>query len=315
VAKKAAVSVGDLVRTALLKVAGATSEVKFIGKDGGLFVTAAGANKQAIAECLTAEKPLVAVVRTEGKAQFVALAPAGFERIASELPDDQVGTVARGIARALPPSARIEFIQGAIRRTPLAAAELTPLLEEAVAAEKAEHETRVAAAERRRNGEEAAKRALERAIQLFEERRQNRLATLRREWEVEGGRVGDLPVHSPQTKKQEPEPRGNARPEPTTDDEKEFRRDVVHQLAAAWRAAWDSKKHEARDYLESAMWNISGLRLIGEPDQQVAYNGREHDSLPGVGAGDPVRIVRPGWALDEPAGSFVVLKAVIAQQG
>jgi hypothetical protein len=53
------------------------------------------------------------------------------------------------------------------------------------------------------------------------------------------------------------------------------------------------------------------VRFIGEPDQRVTYNGREHDSLPGVGPGDPVKIVRPGWALEEPAGDFIVLKAVI----
>jgi hypothetical protein len=309
---RAAASVDDLVRGALLKVASATGEVKLSGKDGGLFPSAAGANKDAIAACLSAEKPLLRVTRTEGKAQFVLLTPAGFVRIAGEIPEEQTGVAARGIASPLPPSARIEFIQDVIRRTPLAAAELTPLLEAAVAAEKGEHEARIEAATKRRIAEEAAKQALEKAIQLLEERRRNRLDALKRLWEAEGGQASELPVHvSPPPTTAAPDARSRLRAEPTNGDERDFRREVVHQLAAAWRAAWDANKHEARDYLESALWNISGLRLLGEPNQRVAYNGREHDSVPGVGPGDPVRIVRSGWALEETAGEYVVLKAVI----
>ncbi len=310
---RAAVSVGDLVRAALLKVAEATEDVKLTGKDGGLFPSAAGANKDAIAECVNAEKPLLAVVRTEGKSQFVSLTPLGFERVAGELAEDRVGLVAKKVALALPAGSRVEFIQDAIRRTPLVATELTPLLEEAVAAERAEHEARIAAAAKRHAAEEASRTALERAIQLLDERRRNRLDALKREWEVEGERASDLPELTPKEKfvTPGPAPRGGSGAEPATDEDKNFRRDVARQLAAAWRAAWDAKKDDVRDYLESAMWNVSGLRLIGEPAQRVAYSGREHDSLPGVGTGDPVRIVRPGWALDEPAGEFVVLKAVI----
>jgi hypothetical protein len=305
---KTAASVGDLVRAALLKVAEATGEVKLSGKDGGVFGSTAGANKDAIAECLSAEKPLLSVIRTEGKAQYVRLTPAGFERIAGDLADEQAGAVARGVADALPLGARIEFTQDAIRRTPFAAAELTPILETAIEAEKAEHETRVAAATKRKAAEDAAKQALERALHLIDARRRNRLDALKREWEAEGESASALPQHDVPTKPSRP----NAA-EPTTDDDKHFRRDVAQQLAAAWRAAWEAQKHEGRDYLESALWNISGLRLIGKPDEQVTYNGREHDSVPGVGQGDAVRIVRPGWALEEDAGEFVVLKAAISK--
>ena len=44
-----AVSVGDLVRTGLLKAA-AAGESRLTGKNGGLFVSSAGANKEAIGE-------------------------------------------------------------------------------------------------------------------------------------------------------------------------------------------------------------------------------------------------------------------------
>src|SRR5262245_42165784 len=138
VAKKPAVSVADLVRSALLKVTDSPDAVKLTGKTDGLFASATGANKNPIAECLNADKPLLSVVGKEGKSELVALAPAGFERISSDIPEEKLGAVAKRVASAIPAAARIDFIQDTLRRSPLAAPELTPLLEEAVAAEKAE---------------------------------------------------------------------------------------------------------------------------------------------------------------------------------
>ena len=172
---KAAAPAGGLVRAALLNVATAADAVQLAGK-GGLFASASAANKAAIAECLAPAAPLLTVLRTEGKTEFVGLAPAGFERIARELPEERVGPLAKSVAGAVPPAARIDFIQSVIGRTPLAAAELLPVLEEAVAAEKAEQEARVEAAKARRAAEQAALAALERVKALFEERRANRLA-------------------------------------------------------------------------------------------------------------------------------------------
>jgi hypothetical protein len=309
---KASVSVGDLVRAALLKVAEA-GEVKLTGKADGLFASAAGANKQAIAECRDGEQPLLAVVRKEGKSEIVALTPAGFERIASEIPEENLGAVAKHVASVIPAASRIDFIQDTLSRTPLAAAELTPLLEEAVAAEKAEQEVRVAAAAKRRAAEVAAQEALERAKQLIEQRQQNRLTALRREWEAEGQKASELPAPAqPAAKPASAGERGSAAA-PRTPEETDFRRDVANQLASAWAATWETNKPDAREFLESAMWNINGLRLIGEAGQRTAFSGRYHDSVPGVFSGDEVRVVRPGWALDEEKGEFVVLKALVAK--
>ena len=201
-------SVEELVRHALT-VAATKPGAKWIGTSAAaLFNTKEANHEVALAECTQGESPLLKQVGKAG-----ALTVAGFERIAGELPpeearaaydqfreelpDDQVGVVARAMARRLPPGERVAFIQGVIRRTPLAATELTPVLEEAVAAEKAEHEVRLAAAAKRRAAEEAAKHALERAKELIEEQRRNRLDALRREWEIEGGRAAELPAPTP----------------------------------------------------------------------------------------------------------------------
>ncbi len=312
---RAKVSTDELVRAALLRVAEA-SESKLTGKTDGLFASASGTNGEAIEQCKNAEKPLLAVVGKEGKAERVVLAPGGFERIASELPEDKVGAVAKRVATALPAAGRIEFIQEALRRTPLAAPELTPLLEEAVAAEKAESEARVAAAAKRRAADEAAKKALERALQLFEERRQNRLDALRREWEAEGESASELPAHEPARKPEQPSSTKPAAagtaPKLRTEEETDFRRYECDRLAAAWRDAWDTKKDEGRDFLETAMWNIRGFRMIGEVGATVAFDGQYHESDAPVLSGS-VTIVRPGWMLKEDEGNYVALKAAVTK--
>jgi hypothetical protein len=310
---RAKVSTDDLVRAALLRVA-ETGEIKLTGKTDGLFASASGANKEAVERCKNAEKPLLTVVGKDGKAELVALAPAGFERIAGDIPEDKVGAVAKRVASALPAAGRIEFIQDAIRRTPLAAPELTPLLEEAVATEKAESEARVVVAAKRRTAEEAAKKALERAVQLFEERRQNRLDALRREWDAEGESASELP--EPKTavapaKPASPAATGSA-PKLKTEEETDFRRYECDRLAAAWRDAWDANKDEGRDYLETAMWNIRGFRMIGEVGATVEFDGQYHESSTPVLSG-PVTIVRPGWMLKEEEGNYVALKAAVTK--
>jgi hypothetical protein len=308
---KSKVSAEELVRGALVKAALAPDAVKLTGKADGLFPSASGANKAAIDECRDPDRPLLAVVGRDGKAELVALSPAGFERIADQLPDEQVGAVAARVASAAPAAARIDFIQGVLGRTPLAAAELTPLLAEAVAAEKAEQEARVAAAAKRREAEERSRQALERAMQLLESRRRSRVEALRRELAAEGERADD----EIDARRDERKPEGGTltggKPEPRTDDERDFRRDVAKQLAETWRAAWKDDKQEGRDYLESAMWNVSGLRMIGEPNERTAFDGSRHECATPVFTGDEVRVVRPGWLLEEAEGEFVVVKAAV----
>ena len=100
-------------------------------------------------------------------------------------------------------------------------------------------------------------------------------------------------------------------PEPKTAEDLDFRRYETDRLAAAWRDAWDAKKDEGRDYLESAMWNIRGLRMVGEVGANAAFDGRYHESETSAFTGDGVRIVRPGWLLKEDEGDYVALKAAV----
>lgn len=170
-------SVDELVLHAL-KTAATKPNAKWTGASpAALFNTKEANHEAAIAECTKTDSPLLKQVDKGG-----ALTTAGFERIAGALqpeevrtvydqlrealPDDQVGVVARAMAGRLTPGERVEFIQGVIRRTPLAATELTPLLEEAVAATKADHEKRIVEAAKRKAAEDAALQAMERETTL-----------------------------------------------------------------------------------------------------------------------------------------------------
>jgi hypothetical protein len=142
-------------------------------------------------------------------------------------------------------------------------------------------------------------------LELSKQDLQNEIDTLKRQWEALGLRLIDLPAH--QGASVPPK-----KPGPTTDEEKDFRRDVANQLVASWRAAWDAKKDEPRDYIESAMWNISGLRLFGEVGARIPFDGRYHECNTPVSSGQSVQVLRPGWVLDESERDYVVLKTLVA---
>ena len=317
-------SVEELVQHAL-KLAATNPKAKWTGASAAaLFNTKEPNHQAAIAECTKPEAPLLKQVDKVG-----VLTPAGFEKVAGELsaeeartaydqlrdelPDDQVGVVARAMAGCLPAGERIAFIQGVIRRTPLAATELTPLLEEAISTEKAENEARIAEAAKRKAAADAALVAMERAKQLFAELRQNRLDALKREYEAEGGDPTDLQMPESNRAPEKPAPKSpnpEKAPKLRTAEETDFRRYECDRLAAAWRDAWDAKKTEGAECLVDAMWNIRGFRMIGESGATIEFNGRYHQSEQSVASGT-VRIVRPGWMLKEEDGEYVALKAAV----
>lgn len=84
------------------------------------------------------------------------------------------------------------------------------------------------------------------------------------------------------------------------------------QLARAYRDQHDAG-HTAAEIapVETALRKL-GAEPVGEPGAVVPFDGSLHDHVRGLFTGDPVRVVRPGWALDRGDGSrFVPLKARI----
>ena len=303
---KEKMSVESLVNEALRKLATADGPMKLTGKGDppALFASAAGTNKDAVAQLTDASNPLL---RTAGKNDPVKLTAAGFARALPTIPEERVGPLAKDLATDIPTAAaRIAFLQQIVDRTPLATAELLPVLEEAAAAERAETEARLASSKKHRDAEEASRKAIVRWLEVQDERRKDRIAALLKELEIEGAKA-DPPRPSPAAT-QPPA----AKSAPATAAERSFCRDTADQLTTAWRAAWDDNKAEARDYLESAIWNISGLRAVGEVGQKTTFDGRLHEGAAGLFTGDAVNIVRPGWVLEEDEDrEYVALKAVV----
>lgn len=299
---KEKVSVESLVDEALRKLATADGPLRLSGKGDppALFASAAGANKDAIAQLQDA-----ALIRVEGKNSPVKLTAAGFARVLPGIPEEKVGGLAKAFAADIPTAAaRVEFLQEIVGRTPTARAELLTVLDESLKAESAETEARLAAATKRRERDEADRDAAARWIRLIDDARKKRVAALLRELEIEGEKV-DAPPPTPAP----PAPSGGSKP--VTPADHGFRRDTADQLTSAWRAAWDDKKADAREYLESAIWNVRGFRTIGEAGQQIPFDGRLHEGGAGLFTGDAVRVVRPGWLIEEDDREYVALKALV----
>ncbi len=304
-APKPARTVEELVARAL-KLAATNPDAKWSAKnDKALFNSNEQNTEAAMKLCLDADRPLLTQSGTGG-----ALTAAGFESVAADMPADDVGTLAKNIAVRLPLAEREAFISGVIGRSGNAAPELTELLAEAVSAAKAEAEAKVIADAKWKKANDEAQAALARAKALLEESVRNRRDALRRQYEALGGDPDDLP--EPQPRQARPEkPGASAAPEARTDDEKDFRRYEADRLAAAWRDAWDAGKHEGRDYLETAMWNIRGLRMIGEADAAAKFDPRSHEADASLSVGAAVRVVRPGWLLKVDDEDYVALKATV----
>ncbi|HEV3437557.1 MAG TPA: hypothetical protein VG122_09360 [Gemmata sp.] len=299
----------DLVKQALLKIAMADGPVRLSGKgEDAVFSSTAGANKEAIARLKNETQPLI-VERGEGKAQTVALTPIGFERVVDAIPAEKVVSVVSGLAGNLSPSARVTFLQELVRKTPQVISGLVPLLEAAMTAEKTASETRAKEAEKQRANEAASLAALEQWKLLLQARKKQRIDALKQELVAEGTEPEE-PTPQPPTKPTKPAPSLA----PTDAEDVNFLRNVARRLVSSWVDAWDANKPDAREFLESAIWNVSGFRLVGEVGQRLTFDGRYHEGGPGLFTNDVVRIVRPGWLLEEADDrEHVVLKAQVTK--
>jgi hypothetical protein len=296
-----------------LKLAATNPKAKWLGKSPAALFNEKDENHKAAMEAATAgETPLLRKAGAGG-----SLTAAGFERVASALPEAEVAPLLKVMAADMPAAERVGFLQGAISRNRNIAAELEPLLQEAVAQKQAALEAESAAKVKQAAVAAANLAALKRAAELAEQDIQYELEAVKRLWVALGQKLGDLPAHEP-APPPEPKPRtstpapGGTRPEPRTGEERDFRRSECDRLAAAWRDAWDAKKTEGAECLVDAMWNIPGFRMIGEAGARVEFNGRYHESEQSVASG-PVTIVRPGWLLMEDGGEHVALKAAVVK--
>jgi hypothetical protein len=308
VAKKPAADLDALVDTALLRVATADTPPGLSAKGHAdpLFADKK-APSGAVIDRLTADDDPLVRVDGKGKAEVVRLTAAGFRRVLPKLPEERVGSLAKSFAAGLGAADRVAFLDEVVRRTPTAAPELLPELEVAAATEKAEAEARIAAAAKRREREEASRAALAQWLALLDRRQQDRRDALRREYEAEGGRAEELPEPSAMQASREPVA-------PRTPEDHGFRREVMRRLAAAWREAVELGRDEPARFLEAGIGNVRGVRQVGEAGETVRFDGEVHEAGEGVSTGTPVRVVRPGWTIDEDEDRrFVVLKAKVAR--
>ena len=304
-AKKVVESTDEAVKRALLTIATSETPLRLAGK-GEHPPVFAKANKEAVAVLTDADRPLV-VESGSGKAVSVALTAAGFELIAGALPEDKVGSVAKGLAAGLSLTDRIAFLQEIVRRTPPAAAELLPIIETAAAEEKAEADERAKHAAIQRQRDAATLEALEKWKAVIVSRKTGRIEALRRELAAEGAEP-DAELPKKVTHKHE---EAVAKPTPTSAEDTTFLRQVGRRLVSSWLETWDPNKPEARQFLEAAIWNVSEFKQLGEVGEQVSFDGRYHEGGAGLFTKSSAKVTRPGWSLQEGEGEYVLAKAQV----
>lgn len=301
-------TVAQLVLSALTAAA-KKSQTKWSAAKSALFNPTESNTEAAIAECTTGESPLLT---KDG--EFGSLTPAGFCRLI-ELAPKKVAELVAAHAAVLDPAGRRAVYSALKSRTDGDSAELMYEAIRAYDTEDARRQSERAAEIRllKRDGYRAAIAANEQAARRLAQE----LAEVRAETKGLRFTLGEMEAAQPEEPEPTSEPERGTRPQKPpapgalASEEKDFRRDVANQLAASWRAAWDAQKDESRDYLESAMWNVSGLKLVGEKGGRTTFDGRYHECKSPVSSGQSVRVVRPGWVLEEGERDYVALKAVV----
>jgi hypothetical protein len=286
------------------------------GDHPALFAGKTGASKEALDRIQDATAPL-AVPEGKAKAETARLTEAGFTRVLPHLPDERVGPLAKQVAAALDTATRLAFIRGVVSRTRAAAPELLPLVQETEAALVAENKLRLATAAARRERDRVEEAAIVEILAALRRIGVSRLAALRQEYEIEGGAVADLPAiaeRKPEPPAQNPDTPTPAPLTPQTQEEKGFRREVVRRLAAQWREAIEANRDDAAGFMEAGIGNVRGVRQVGTVGETARFDGEFHDAEEGVSTGTPVRVVRPGWAIDEDDDrQHVILKAKVTR--
>lgn len=299
-AKAAPKSVEVLVQHAL-KLAATNPKANWTGASAAaLFNTKEENHQAAIAECTKPDAPLLKQVGKVG-----ALTTAGFERVAAQMTPEEVAAIAKAMAAGMLAVERVVFLQGVIGRTSDAAPELTPLLDEAVAAKEVEQRAQDEAFRAQAAAKAANQAALERAVELGRQDKQNEIDSLLRRWEALGQKQDDLPAP-------EPEPAPSAHPRPTSVGTvaTEGVREVAERLVSAWLYNTRHNKVEAATALERVLRGIDGIGPIGNVNEEVRFDGRLHECERGVSDGEPVRVIRPGWEIEGEVGA-PLLRALV----
>ena len=293
----------SLVKEALLTIARAEGPLRLTGKGPNPAVVMPKTDKAVVAQLRDPSDPLIWESGKDAEPR-VGLTAAGFRMVVGDLADENVGSVARGVAERLDMEVRINFLEECVAEYPMSAVELEPLLGDAVKRRGAARESGLQRerelAERRRLNEAALERCLAHAKSL----RTGRIDELRGLLVAVGGTVPDSPM---------PVPNGSAPPEPVTDEDRDFRRDVAERLVSSWRDAVRYDKADASEYLEAAIENLGAMRRIGEVGESIPFDAIFHADVPGLPTGERVRVTRSGWQLELDHGEYYVIeKALVA---
>jgi hypothetical protein len=288
--------VSRLVHAAVLKLArseaGPLKVQSKKGEDDGLFPAGTtAAIKAAIQQATTGDDPPFRSAGKQGKTEVFELTPAGVAAI---------GPAVAQAAEAMPAAEAVRLAERVMEKRPETVVELEPLLAKLAERQRVEAEReakqRLADAERQQRVLEA----MTRYQAGIEQRRQARIAELKREL-AEYGESSAAAGPSPKPA-----------PVPAPKDAKEFIRQEARRLVSAWADAVRLGKAEAQLALEVVLGNLSAVEQIGEEGEETTFQPVHHECDTAASSGAAVVVQRPGWRLIEDGGTeYVVAKAKV----
>jgi len=105
-------------------------------------------------------------------------------------------------------------------------------------------------------------------------------------------------------------PTGDGKKLPTPPPEGEAGRDFQSAMAEELVFAFkDAAVEETVFQLERVMDNLPGMERVGEPDEEVEFNGTFHETSDPLKPGDRAVVIRSGWRLTTSNGTKLLTRA------
>ena len=218
----------------------------------------------------------------------------------TSLGKEAIGRAVEQATATMPTSEAIRLTQSIVEKSPETIIQLESLLLKFEARRIQEAELEAEQRKKAAEQEQRIREAFKKWEAAIEARKKSRIDLLRKELAELGANPEPLPSLSTQT----------VLHDPASQKERDFRNAVAALLVQNSRAI-PAEQKESRRYFDAVLFNLPGVRRIGKAGEVVAFHPADHDCVSEVAEKKPVKILEPGWLLQDDLGIQILAKAVV----
>lgn len=261
-------------------------------QETGLFPAGKSAKVlEAIARGTKGDSALFSSVGMHGKVEQFELSSLGKEAI---------GLAVEQATATMPTSEAIRLAESILEKNPETILQLESLFSKFEARRLQEAELEAEQRQKTAEQEQRIREAFKRWEANKEAEKKSRIEFLRKELAELG--VSPEPLSAVPTQ--------TVLHDPASQKEKDFRNAVAALLVQNSRAI-PAEQKESRRYFDAVLFNLPGVRRIGKAGEVVAFHPADHDCESEVAEKKPVKILEPGWLLQDDLGIQILAKAVV----